>query len=160
MANHPKEERTLVIIKPDGILRGLVGEVLHRFERKGFRIVGLKFDHLTDELLADHYAHIADKPFFPAVAKFMKSAPSLMLVIEGKNVVAAVRAMGGVTNAAEAVPGTIRGDYALSIQQNVVHISEDLAAAQVEVPRFFKSTELFDYDRADFGAIYSADELA
>lgn len=158
MAKHT--ERTLVIVKPDGVVRGLVGEVLHRFERKGFRIVGMKFGHLTDELIAEHYAHIADKPFFPGVMKFMKSAPSLLMVIEGKNVVAAVRAMGGVTNAAEATPGTIRGDFALSIQQNVVHISEDVAAAEAEVQRFFDESELFDYSRADFSAVYSEDERA
>jgi len=158
MAQHT--ERTLVIIKPDGVIRGLIGEVLQRFERKGFRIVGMKFGHLTDELLDEHYAHIKDKPFYPGVAKFMKSAPSLMLAVEGKNVVAAVRTMGGVTNAAEATPGTIRGDFAQSIQQNVVHISEDLAAAQVEVPRFFKDSELFEYTRAEFAAIFSEEERA
>lgn len=158
MAKH--QERTVVIIKPDGIIRGLAGEVLHRFERKGFRIVGMKFGHLTDELLTEHYAHHADKGWFSKLLAYMKSAPALMLVIEGKNVVAAVRAMAGVTDAADAAPGTIRGDYALSIQQNVVHVSEDLAAAEAEVSRFFKDNELYEYDRTDAGAIYSADERA
>ena len=157
MAKH--QERTLVIIKPDAVVRGLAGEVLKRFERKGFRIVGMKFGHLTEDLLIEHYAHLKDKPFFPAIVKFMTSAPSIMLVIEGKNVVAAVRAMAGVTDAAEALPGTIRGDFALSIQQNVVHVSENLAAAEQEVPRFFKENELIEYDRADISAIYSVDEL-
>ena len=157
MAKH--QERTVVIIKPDGIIRGLAGEILQRFERKGFRIVGAKFGHLTDDLLLEHYAHHKEKAFFPKLVEYMKSAPSLILAIEGKNVVSAVRVMGGTTNASEALPGTIRGDYALSIQQNIVHISENLEAAEAEVKRFFKDSELFDYERVDFRAIYSAEEI-
>ena len=152
-------ERTVVIVKPDGVIRGLIGEIMQRFERKGFRIVGAKFGHLTDDLLTEHYAHHKDKSFFPGLLAYMKSAPSLILCIEGKNVVSAVRTMGGATNAAEAAPGTIRGDFAQSIQQNIVHISEDQAAAEAEVKRFFKDSELFDYKRVDFSAIYSAEEL-
>ena len=152
-------ERTIVIIKPDGIIRGLSGEILTRLERKGFRIVGAKFGHLTDDLLLEHYAHHKEKPFFPKLVEYMKSAPSLILAVEGKNVVGAVRVMGGSTNAAEALPGTIRGDFALSIQQNIVHISENLEAAEAEVKRFFKDSELFEYERADMRAIYSAEEL-
>ncbi len=151
-------ERTVVIIKPDGIIRGLVGDVLGRLEHKGFRIVGAKFGHLTADLLTEHYAHHKEKAWFPKLLDYMTSAPSLMLVIEGKNVVAAVRAMAGTTDAAEAAPGTIRGDFALSIQQNVVHVSEDIANAEAEVKRFFKDSELFDYTRTDFNAVYSAEE--
>lgn len=152
------KEQTLMIVKPDALTRGLVGEIVGRCERKGFQIVGMKFMHLTTDLLEEHYAHIKDKPFFPGVVKFMQSAPSLAIVFQGKNVANAIRVMAGTTNAAEALPGTLRGDYALSIQQNVVHVSEDLAAAKAEVARFFKPDELFHYDRADFAAIYAEDE--
>lgn len=151
-------ERTLMIIKPDAMTRGLVGELIHRCERKGYQIVGMKFMHLTKDLLEEHYAHLKDKPFFPGVLKFMQSAPSLAVVFQGKNVVAAMRAMAGATNAADALPGTFRGDYALSIQQNVVHISEDMDAAKAEVARFFKDDEIFTYDRADIAALYADDE--
>lgn len=152
------KEQTLLIVKPDAVTRGLIGEVLHRCERKGFKVVGMKFMHLPTDLLEEHYSHIKDKPFFPGVVKFMQSAPALAVALEGKNVANAVRAMAGVTNAAEALPGTLRGDFALSIQQNVVHVSEDLAAAETEVKRFFKPEELFHYDRADIGALYAEDE--
>lgn len=153
-------EQTLLIAKPDAVTRGLVGEILHRCERKGFKIVGMKFLHLPTDLLEEHYAHLKDKPFFPGIVKFMQSAPSLAVVLEGKNVAGAVRAMAGVTNAAEALPGTLRGDYALSIQQNVVHVSENAEIAKAEVKRFFKPSELFAYDRADIGALYAEDERA
>lgn len=152
------QERTLIIIKPDAVTRGIMGDVLTRFERKGFKIVGMKFAHLSEDLLTEHYSHLADKPFFPGILKFMTSAPALALVLQGKNVVAAVRTMAGVTNAAEAIPGTIRGDFAQSIQQNVVHVSEDLEHAEQEVARFFQKDDLFDYDRADVAALYAADE--
>jgi nucleoside-diphosphate kinase len=152
------KEQTLVILKPDAVTRGLIGEILHRCERKGFKIAGMKFMHIPTDLLEEHYAHIKDKPFFPGVVKFMQSAPSLAVVLEGKNVANAVRAMAGTTNAAEALPGTLRGDFALSIQQNVVHVSESLEAAETEVKRFFKPEELFHYDRVDVGAIYAEDE--
>ncbi|MCA9388561.1 nucleoside-diphosphate kinase [Candidatus Berkelbacteria bacterium] len=154
-----KVERTLVIVKPDAVTRGLMGEVLNRFERKGLKIVAAKFTHLTEELLNEHYAHIKDKPFFPGVLKFMTSAPSLAFVLEGKNVVQAARQMAGSTDASEALPGTIRGDFALSIQQNVVHISEDLENAEKEIKNFFKESDFFDYHRADLTALYAADEL-
>lgn len=151
-------EQTLVIIKPDAVTRGLVGQITERFERKGLKIIGMKFDHIDESLIKEHYAHHSDKPFFSKLVSFMRSAPSFMMVIEGKNVVASVRAMAGTTNASEALPGTIRGDYALSIQQNVVHVSEDLEQAQHEIKRFFKPAELFEYSRVDMGAIYAEDE--
>lgn len=138
--------------------RALVGEILSRFEDKGLKIVGLKMKHLEDQELAEHYSHLKDKPFFPALRDFMKHSPSLLICLEGNGVVDAVRLMCGPTNGLQAAPGTIRGDYSMSIQQNIVHASEDKAAADLEVSRFFTATELFDYPRIDMEMVYSAEE--
>lgn len=151
-------QRTLVIIKPDAINRGLAGEILNRFERKGLKIVGMKMKHLEDLELEEHYSHIKDKPFFPALRDFMKHSPSLVLCLEGNGVIDAVRLMCGPTHGLQANPGTIRGDYSMSIQQNVVHASESDEAAEQEVKRFFKSEELFSYARMDMEMIYSEEE--
>lgn len=117
-------ERTLVIFKPDALNRALVGEILHVFERKGLKVVGMKMMFLNDNLLDEHYSHLKNKPFFPRIKKFMKSAPSILCVLEGNNAVTVVRAICGVTRGYEAAPGTIRGDYSLSGQCNVVHASD------------------------------------
>lgn len=151
-------QRTLVIIKPDAINRGLAGEILARFEDKGLKIVGMKMKHLEDAELEEHYSHLKDKPFFPALRDFMKHSPSLVLCLEGNGVVDAVRLMCGPTHGLQAAPGTIRGDYSMSIQQNVVHASEDEAAAETEVKRFFTASELFDYPRIDMEMVYSVEE--
>ena len=113
---------------------------------------------LTDELLREHYSHIADKPFFPGIATFMKSAPVIALCLEGLDAVDTVRKLVGVTKAREADPGTIRGDFAMSIQANVVHASDSLENAKLEVERFFNPEDLFSYDAALLSNIYSADE--
>lgn len=151
-------QRTLIIIKPDAINRGIAGEILNRFERKGLKIVGMKMKHLVDQELEEHYSHIKDKPFFPALRDFMKHSPSLLCVLEGNGVVDAVRLMCGPTHGLQAGPGTIRGDFSMSIQQNVVHASESDEHAEAEVKHFFKADELFDYDRIDMGMIYSEEE--
>lgn len=153
-------ERTLILIKPDAIQRGIAGTVLNRFERKGLKIVGMKMIQLTDELLNEHYSHIADKPFFKGIADFMKSTPVIALAVEGLDCVETVRRLCGVTKAREAQVGTIRGDLAMSIQTNVVHASDSLETAKKEVARFFNDNELFEYDMALYPNIYSADELA
>ncbi len=152
-------ERTLILIKPDAIQRGLAGEVLNRFERKGLKLVGVKMMQLTDELLKEHYSHIADKPFFPGIANFMKSSPVIAVCVEGLDCVETVRRLCGVTKAREAQVGTIRGDFAMSIQTNIVHASDSLETAKAEVKRFFKDEELFDYSAVLATNIYSADEL-
>ena len=103
-------ERTVVLIKPDGVQRGFIGEIIHRFERKGLQLVGLKMMTLTDEILHEHYAHHTDKPFFPGLKDFMKSTPVIAMVWEGTQAVAVVRALVGPTKGFEAAPGTIRGD--------------------------------------------------
>lgn len=152
-------ERTLVIIKPDAVNRSVVGEIIHRFERRGLKIIGMKMEHLSEDVLEEHYSHLKDKPFFPRIKTFMRAAPSVLMVIEGNNAVAVVRKMAGVTHGAEAEPGTIRGDYSLSIQNNVVHASENLKEAEKELKRFFGSDEMFSYEKIDSGMIYSEDEM-
>jgi nucleoside-diphosphate kinase len=152
-------ERTLILIKPDAIQRGLAGSVLNRFERKGLKLAGVKMMQLTDALLREHYSHIADKPFFPGIANFMKSSPVIAVCVEGLDCVDTVRRLCGVTKAREAEVGTIRGDFAMSIQTNIVHASDSLENAKAEVKRFFKEEELFSYDLALSTNIYSSDEL-
>ena len=154
---HPKEEQTLILIKPDAIQRSLLGEIIGRFERKGLRIVGMKMIQLEDALLEAHYSHIKDKPFFAGIKGFMKSAPVVAMVLSGINAVAATRLIVGPTKAYEADAGSIRGDLSLSIQSNVVHSSDSIETAGEEVKRFFKDEELFDYQKADFAYVY-ADE--
>lgn len=152
-------ERTLILIKPDAIQRGIAGIILNRFERKGLKIVGIKMLQLTDQLLNEHYAHIAEKPFFKGIADFMKTTPVIAYAIEGLDCVETVRRLCGDTKARESQVGTIRGDLAMSIQTNVVHASDSLENAKIEVSRFFNSNELFEYDMVLSPFIYSTDEL-
>lgn len=152
-------ERTLILIKPDAVQRGLAGEVLNRFERKGLKIVGMKMMKLTKKVLKEHYSHIADKPFFPGIAAFMSSSPVIALCLEGLDAVDTVRGICGVTLSREAQVGTIRGDYAMSIQTNIVHASDSKAAAKEEIKRFFDNKELFRYEKVLASNIYSSDEL-
>ncbi len=154
------KEKTLVLVKPDGIQRGLVGEVLGRFEKKGLKIIGCKMMSLDEALLREHYAHITDKPFFPGVAKFMSSSPVIALCLEGLEVVSAVRLLCGITKARAAEAGSIRGDLAMSNGCNVVHASDSVETAMKEVPRFFKEDELFSYDKTEFVHVYGDDERA
>ncbi len=152
-------QTTLIILKPDCIIRGLTGEILDRFVKRGLKVVGLKMTKLSDDILKEHYAHIADKPFFPGVVKAMQKTPVIVIALAGIDAAAVARGMAGVTNAREAAPGTIRGDYAVSIQNNIVHISEDAAAAEVEVKRFFAPEELHKASVEELGQAYSPDEL-
>ena len=138
-------ERTLVLIKPDAVQRGLIGNILNRFERKGLKVVGLKLMELSDEILDDHYSHLSDKPFFPRIKSFKRSTPVIAICLEGFEVVDTVRTLCGITNSREAASGTIRGDLGMSIQCNLVHASDSIETAEVEVPRFFAADELTDY---------------
>lgn len=150
-------ERTLVLLKPDTVKRGLIGEVTSRFEKKGLKLVAMKMLQLTDDLLRDHYSHIADKPFFPGLSASMQTAPVIVQCWEGKEAIATVRQFIGVTNARNAAPGTIRGDYSMSMQCNIVHASEDADAAKAELARFLNDNEFFSYS-TDLSAFYSDDE--
>lgn len=155
-----KEEKTLVIIKPDALQRNLLGEILRRLERKGLKIIGLKMMRLDDLLLGEHYAHHKDKPFFEGLKKFMKSAPVIVAALSGFNAVKAVRLIAGPTYGAEADAGTIRGDFSMSTQTNIVHASDSVETAETEIERFFKPEELFDYKKVDFEFIYGEEERA
>ncbi len=154
---HENEERSLIIIKPDAIQRSLVGEIITRFERKGLKIIGMKMMYLNDALLEDHYNHIADKPFFPRIKKFMKSAPVVIMAVAGLRAVDSIRLIVGITKSYEASAGTIRGDLALSMQSNVVHASDSKENAETEIKRFFEETEIVDYDKVDTQFIFSDD---
>lgn len=155
MTAHPKEERTLIIMKPDALQRNLLGEIIHRFERKGLAIVGLKMIQLGDALIEKHYAHHKDKPFFKTLAGYMKSAPVVVMALSGINAVAATRLIVGPTRGYEADAGSIRGDFSISGQSNIVHASDSKESAEQEIERFFDSRELFDYRRNDFDYVYS-----
>lgn len=151
-------ERTLILIKPDALTRGLAGEVLGRFEKKGLKIAGMKMIQLDDALLREHYSHLADKPFFPTITEFMSRTPVVALCLEGLEAVAVCRALCGVTNSRQAAPGTIRGDLGMSMQCNLVHASDSVETAQAEVARFFEESELFSYEPALLRYQYAADE--
>lgn len=155
---HPKEEKTLIILKPDTIQRGLVGEIVSRFERKGLKIVGMKMIQLEDVLLEAHYAHIKDKPFFAGIKNFMKASPVIVMALSGIEAVNATRLIVGPTKAYEAAAGTIRGDFSLSVQSNIVHASDSIENGVAEVARFFSPDEIFDYKRNDFNFI-NAEEV-
>lgn len=153
-------ERTLVLIKPDAIQRGLVGEIVGRFERKGLKLIGMKMMSLDEAVLKEHYAHIADKPFFPGVSNFMKSSPVIAMCFEGLEVVEAVRILCGITKSRKAEAGSIRGDLAMSVACNVVHASDSVENAEAEVARFFTPEELYKYKKTEFEHVYVEDERA
>ncbi len=152
------KERSLIIIKPDALQRGLVGEVVRRFEKKGLKIIGLKMMCLDEVILREHYAHHVDKPFFKDLAKFMSSSPVIIMCLEGLNVVNAARLVCGITKSSEAELGSIRGDLAMSIACNVVHASDSVETAEKEIKRFFKSDELHEYDKSEYLYVYVEDE--
>lgn len=156
---HPKEEKTLVLIKPDGIQRALLGEILHRFERKGLKIVGMKMLRLDDVLAKAHYGKYEDKPFFAGLKNFMQASPIVAVALSGINAVNVTRNLVGETSGQEASPGTIRGDFAMSIQSNLVHASDPEENPEEEVKRFFSEEELFEYKKINFDLLHSKDEL-
>ncbi|NLT98664.1 MAG: nucleoside-diphosphate kinase [Christensenellaceae bacterium] len=130
-------EKTFVMLKPDCIKRGLVGEVISRIERKGYRITNAKMMWLDEDLLRVHYAHLADKPFFPEILSYMMSGPVLAMIVEGENAVTGVRILMGATKFEEAAAGTIRGDFAMSTGENIIHGSDSPENAEAEIKRFF-----------------------
>lgn len=140
-------QRTLILLKPDALQRDLVGEIVHRFERKGLKIVGMKMIRLGDAVLDTHYAHIADKPFYTDVKQFMMSSPVIAMVLEGVEAVSAVRLILGPTKAYEADAGSIRGDLAIAVASNLVHASDSVDNATAEIERFFDSSEIFQYTK-------------
>jgi nucleoside-diphosphate kinase len=135
-------ERTFAMVKPDGVRRGLVGDVVKRLETRGFRIVGMKLMHISRELAQRHYGEHEGKPFFEGLVSFITSGPVVAMVIEGENAILEWRKMMGATNPKDAAPGTVRGDYALVIDENVVHGSDAPATAEREIGIFFERSEL------------------
>lgn len=140
-------ERTLVLVKPDGVQRGLVGRVLSRYEDRGLKIVGLKLVAVPRELAERHYAVHRDKPFFAGLVDFLTSSPLVAAVLEGPNAINTVRSINGATRPGEAAPGTIRGDYALEVAQNIVHASDGPETAEAEVDLWFGTGEVATYAR-------------
>ena len=140
-------ERTLVLIKPDGVQRLLTGRILSRYEDRGLKLVGLKLILVSRDLAERHYAVHRAKPFFAGLVDFITSAPLVAAVLEGPNAIAVVRAMNGATRPHEAAPGSIRGDFALETAQNLVHASDSTENAAAEVALWFQPAELLDYDR-------------
>lgn len=140
-------ERTFVMVKPDGVQRGLVGEVIARLERKGLKLVGLKLLQVSRELAEAHYAPHRERPFFPGLVAFITSGPAVAMVWEGEGAIGVVRSLMGATDPRAAAPGTIRGDLALSIGMNVVHGSDSPESAAREIALFFRPEELVDYRR-------------
>lgn len=151
-------ERTLVLFKPDAVQRRLSGELLSRFERKGLKIVGLKLLRVSAELSRQHYAEHVSKPFYPLLEEFITSGPVVALVAEGPEAISVVRGMMGPTNGRQAAPGTIRGDYGVSRQMNLVHGSDGPEAAAKEIAVYFKPEELIDYETTLGGWVCAADE--
>ncbi|MDP2625076.1 MAG: nucleoside-diphosphate kinase [Candidatus Peregrinibacteria bacterium] len=151
-------ERTLILIKPDAIQRGLIGEIVNRFERKGLKVIGMKMMSLDEAVLREHYAHIADRDFYPGVEEFMMSSPVVALCLEGLEVVDSVRLIVGITKAREAEAGSIRGDFAMSQSCNVIHASDTIDNAQKEVFRFFREDELHGYSKSEYEHVYNDEE--
>jgi len=147
-------ERSFIMIKPDGVHRGLVGEIIKRFEQKGFKLVAMKFQTATVEHLEKHYADLSSKPFFSGLVKYMASGPVLAMVWEGLNVVKTGRVLLGETNPKDSAPGTIRGDFAVHVGRNICHGSDAVESANKEIALWFKPEELVEWKPASMGWIY------
>ncbi|XP_067432403.1 nucleoside diphosphate kinase B-like [Thunnus thynnus] len=148
------KERTFLAIKPDGVQRGLIGDIIKRFEMKGFKLVGLKMLHASEDLLKQHYIDLKDRPFFPTLMKYMSSGPVVAMVWEGKGVVKTGRVMLGETNPAESKPGTIRGDFCIDVSKNIIHGSDSVESATKEISLWFKQEELVSYSSCAFNWLY------
>ena len=154
MSHH--DERTFVMVKPDGVQRGLIGEIVSRFEERGLKLVGGKFVRIDEALAHDHYGEHADKPFFDDLVEFITAGPVFAMVWEGADATRQVRSMVGETDPAESDPGTIRGDFGLDLGRNVIHASdhEDEGANEREIDLFFDDDELIEYERIDAAWLY------
>jgi nucleoside-diphosphate kinase len=153
-----REERTLILIKPDAMQRALLGEIIRRFEQKGLKIIGMKMMQLDREILKKHYAKHVDKPFFDSLARSMSSSPIVAMVLSGINALKATRLVVGPTKAHEADAGSIRGDLGISGQANLVHASDPDEDPEAEIAHFFSEAELFPWKRIDFEVLYGDEE--
>lgn len=152
-------EKTLVIFKPSAIDRRLVGQIISRIENKGFVIAGIKMMQLDEKILREHYAHLVDKPFFPSIVESMTATPVIVGCLAGAEAVRVFREMTGVTNGRNAAPGTLRGDFCMSGQANIVHASDSVENAKIELARFFKPEEIFDYLPSGINFFYGDNEI-
>merc|ERR1712150_363782 len=147
-------ERTFIMIKPDGVQRGLVGDIIKRFEQKGFKLVAMKFMQATEDHLRKHYSDLSERPFFPGLVKYMASGPVVPMVWEGLNVVKTGRVMLGETNPRDSKPGTIRGDFSIQVGRNMCHGSDAVESANKEIALWFKDEELTKWDPVTMGWVY------
>lgn len=147
-------EKTFVMVKPDGVQRNLIGEIVSRFERKGFKLVGAKFMVISDSLAEKHYGEHIGKPFFNNLVSFITSGPVFAMVWEGEDVITTARSMIGSTNPLEAANGTIRSDFGMVVHKNIIHGSDSIESAQREINLFFSDDELFSYTKQDQQWIY------
>lgn len=152
-------EKTLVLLKPSCIERNLIGEVIGRIERRGIIICGMKMMQLEEQILREHYSHLVDKPFFPSLCESMMASPVVALCLKGVNIVEVFRTMVGTTNSRKAQPGTIRGDLSMSGSLNIIHASDSPENAVIEINRFFKPSEIFDYSPSNLKFIYDESEI-
>lgn len=152
-------ETTLVILKPSAVLHGYVGQIVTRFQQKGLVVRGMKMMQLSEGILNEHYAHLVDRPFFPSLLKSMMASPVIVMALWGKDAVEVVRMMTGATNGRKAAPGTIRGDFSMSGQENIIHASDSIENAEIELKRFFKPEEIFDYVPTSIKYTYEPAEL-
>jgi nucleoside-diphosphate kinase len=152
-------QKTLAILKPSAIERRLTGDIIKRIENKGLVICGMKMIQLDEAILREHYAHLVDKPFFPSIVESMTASPVIVLCIAGVDAVEVFRKMTGVTNGRNAEPGTLRGDFCMSNQANIVHASDSPENAEIELNRFFKKEEIFDYMPSNISFFYGNGEI-
>ncbi|MCE1155418.1 MAG: nucleoside-diphosphate kinase [Bacteroidales bacterium] len=152
-------EKTLVILKPCSLQRGLIGEIIRRFERKGLQLCGIKMMQLSEEILKQHYAQLVDRPYFKRIQDSMMISPVIVCCWKGLDAVQVVRAMTGPTNGRQAPPGTIRGDYSMSVQENIVHASDSTETAAIELARFFDDDEIFEFTQHTLDFLYANDEI-
>jgi nucleoside-diphosphate kinase len=147
-------DRTFVMIKPDGVARGLIGEIISRLESKGLKVVAARLEKLSEKRVMDQYREHIEKPFFPSLQHYITSGPVFLIVLEGRSAVPVVRSLVGATNPAEAAPGTIRGDFALEIGRNIIHASDSPESAKREVSIHFTPEDLCSYKRVDEAVLY------
>ncbi|MEN6610333.1 MAG: nucleoside-diphosphate kinase [Methanoregulaceae archaeon] len=147
-------EQTFVMVKPDGVQRGIIGSIVTRFETKGYKLAAAKLEKLPEGRVNEQYREHLEKPFFPSLKQYIMGGPCFLMIWEGKNVVAVTRKIIGATNPQEAAPGTIRGDYAIDIGRNVIHASDSVESAQREIKIHFSSAEIVQYTRVEEKVLY------
>ncbi|CAH0391097.1 unnamed protein product [Bemisia tabaci] len=148
------KERSFIMIKPDGVQRGLVGKIIERFESKGFKLVAMKLVHANEDLLKKHYSDLSARPFFPGLVKYMSSGPVVPMVWEGLNVVKTGRQMLGATDPKDSAPGTIRGDFCIQVGRNIIHGSDSVDSAKKEISLWFPEKEIFNWQPASYSWVY------